>query len=240
MTEAGQRQQGKALSARGEQARARLKAAAQVVLEEAGYHGMRITDVTRQAGVATGLFYHYFKDLRTLVTEVLEDFIATFEDTHRIEADVPRGDWFGRILAHHRVMVESYARHPGLMRCVFQLSDESELFRERWNRSNAWRLRQLVDLLPKIFPGSVLSEDEAELVVYALGQAGQRTLSSYYVERDPALQRLGFCEEAMAEWLSVLFYRGLFLENPPAQRLQHAGKVLALVRRTGHDQGEAS
>ena len=42
-------------SARGAKARARLKAAALVVLERQGYHKMRIADVTREAGVAQGL-----------------------------------------------------------------------------------------------------------------------------------------------------------------------------------------
>jgi len=39
-------------SARGARARARLKAAALVVLEREGYHKMRIADVTQEAGVA--------------------------------------------------------------------------------------------------------------------------------------------------------------------------------------------
>jgi len=53
-------------TARGARARAGLKAAALVVLEREGYHKMRIADVTREAGVAQGLFYHYFKDLKSL------------------------------------------------------------------------------------------------------------------------------------------------------------------------------
>ena len=48
------------LSARGERARAGLKEAALAVLEREGYHKMRIADVTGEAGVAQGLFYHYF------------------------------------------------------------------------------------------------------------------------------------------------------------------------------------
>ena len=47
---------------RGELAREKLKAAAVRVLNQAGFHQMRIKDVTQEAGVATGLFYHYFKN----------------------------------------------------------------------------------------------------------------------------------------------------------------------------------
>ena len=54
----------KKFSARGEIARAKLKRAAMTVMEKTGYHGMRISDVTTEAGVAAGLFYHYFNDLK--------------------------------------------------------------------------------------------------------------------------------------------------------------------------------
>ena len=72
-------------SARGARARARLKAAALVVLEREGYHKMRIADVTREAGVAQGLFYHYFTDLKSLTLEVLTDFANPATDLARVE-----------------------------------------------------------------------------------------------------------------------------------------------------------
>ncbi len=109
-----------ARSARGERARARLKAAALVVLEREGYHRMRIADVTREAGVAQGLFYHYFSDLKALTLEVLTEFAQASSDPEQIEKDVPRGDWYGRIYAHNLVVVRSYARRPGIMRCLLQ------------------------------------------------------------------------------------------------------------------------
>ena len=106
-----------ARSARGERARARLKAAALVVLEREGYHRMRIADVTREAGVAQGLFYHYFTDLKSLTLEVLTEFAQASQDPAEIERDVARGDWYGRIYAYNLVVVRSYARRPGIMRC---------------------------------------------------------------------------------------------------------------------------
>ena len=85
-----------AKSARGERARARLKKAALAVMEREGYHRMRIADVTEEAGVAQGLFYHYFSDLKSLTLEVLEDFIDPARDVEDIEKDVPRGDWYAQ------------------------------------------------------------------------------------------------------------------------------------------------
>ena len=76
MTTTGDDDNGRKLSLRGQAARAKLKSAALVVMERTGYHRMRIHDVTAEAGVAAGLFYHYFKDLKSLTIEVLEDYIA--------------------------------------------------------------------------------------------------------------------------------------------------------------------
>ena len=36
--------------------------------------------------------------------------------------------------------------------------------------------------------------------------------------RDRALRALELDEEEMTEWISVMFYRALFLENPPPER----------------------
>ena len=62
-------------SARGAAARAKLKRAALTVLERMGYHRMRIADVTAEAGVAQGLFYHYFKVIYFFRYECLYIFI---------------------------------------------------------------------------------------------------------------------------------------------------------------------
>ena len=217
-------------SARGEQARQRLKDAAAQCLEECGYHQMRIVDVTRRAGVATGLFYHYFSDLKALVTEVLEDFIARFENTPEIERDVARGDWFGRILAHYKLVVGSYASCPGLMRCVTQFTDQDAEFRALWRRSYQRQLQQLVVALPRVYAHSELSDGERWLVVSALGDIGEGMLREYYIEQSPEVRGFQLSEDEMAEWLAVVFYRGLFLSNPPREQLQHAVRISSLSR----------
>jgi AcrR family transcriptional regulator len=130
---------GTARSAKGERARAGLRDACLRVLERQGYHKMRIADVTQEAGVAQGLFYHYFKDLKTLTLEVLTDFASASNDPLEIEKDVPKGDWYARIYAHNLVIVRSYARRPGVMRCLLQLADEDKAFGGLLTRRNRRR-----------------------------------------------------------------------------------------------------
>lgn len=223
-------------SARGELARSKLKDALITVLERVPYHRVRVTDVTGEAGVATGLFYHYFPDLPALITEVLEDFLARLESPEEIERGVARGDWFGRVLSHYRVVVQCYSDSPGLMRCITDVSTDDARFRELWRNSYLRQLQLLVDLMPRIFPGSGLSGGEAELVVRALGSVGQDILREYFIERRMDLRQLDLSDDALAEWLAAIFYRGLFARNPPISALRHAGKIVDLQRNGQDDQ----
>lgn len=219
-----------AKSERGKQARARLKQAAREVLERVGYHRMRITDVTNEAGVAAGLFYHYFPDLQSLTIEVLSDFVAESQNIESIEKDVSKGDWYGRILAHNRLVVKSYAERPGLMRCLLQMADENTGFADFLRHSFVEQLNWLVVLMPRLFPDAAFNQHQALLVVYTLAGNSEAILRDYYINQDPALTRQSVGQDEMAELLSVMFYRGLFLENPPQEQL-HYTKNLALMKR---------
>ncbi len=55
-----------------EKRRAILHAAVRIFAER-GYHGCRIADVARQAGVAYGLVYHYFRDKEELLESVFAE-----------------------------------------------------------------------------------------------------------------------------------------------------------------------
>lgn len=216
----------KTLSAKGQKARAKLKSAAIEVLEELGYHKMRITDVTQKAGVASGLFYHYFPDLQSLTREVLEDFVATAQNIEKIEKNVIRGDWFGRILAHNTLVVRSYSRHPGMMRCLLQLADEDSEFSALLRKGYIEQLRWLTRKMPGLFPDAGFShkqgEHQALMVVYALSGMAETLLRDYYINNEAFLQEQPLSDEAVAELLSVIFYRGLFLEQPPVERLKYS------------------
>ncbi len=210
---------GKAISPKGVKARAKLKAAALVVMEQVGYHRMRIADVTAEAGVASGLFYHYFKDLKSLTLEVLEDFIARSLQIEDIEKDVPKGDWYERMLAHNRLVVKSYAERPGIMRCLLQLADEDEDFSQLLRRNFVQQLNWLTRQMPRLFPNAGMSEHQAMMVVYALAGTGETVLRDYYINREPVLVEQKLTTDEMAELITLIFYRGLFLENPPAGKL---------------------
>jgi AcrR family transcriptional regulator len=215
----------KSKSAKGEKARAKLKAAALRVMGQVGYHKMRIVDVTKEAGVASGLFYHYFKDLKTLTLEVLEDFVSHSLRIEDIEKDVPKGDWYERMLAHNHLVIESYAERPGIMRCLLQLADEDEDFSKLLRKNFIEQLTWLTRQMPKLFPQAELSEHQAMMVVYTLAGTGETILRDYYINREPKLHEQELSIDHMAELITVIFYRGLFLENPPAEKLKYTANL---------------
>lgn len=201
------------------------------LLEHKPYHQIRIVDVTGEAGVATGLFYRYFSDLGALFREVAEDCIARFDALEAIEHGVARGDWFGRILAHVRFNVQCHAGQPGLMRCIRDLANADVAVRERWQAARNRHLLLLADKLPSLFPGAKTSRQQNEVVVYALGSVGETYLHDYFIDRSQATRLHKLSLDELAEFIALLFYRGLFGKNPPAASLQHAGALLGLSSR---------
>ena len=209
----------KSNSPKGEKARAKLRAAALIIMEDVGYHRMRISDVTREAGVAQGLFYHYYSDLKSLTVEVLEDFVSHSLQVEDIEKDVPKGDWYERMLAHNRLVVLAYAKRPGIMRCLLQMADSDEVFSQMLRRNFIRQLSWLTRQLPKLFPAAALSEHQAMMVVYTLAGTGETILRDYFINREEVLVNTKLSVDEMAELITVMFYRGLFLENPPVEKL---------------------
>lgn len=93
-----------------ERRRAILRAAIDVFSKK-GYHGCRIADVAREAGVAYGLVYHYFKNKDELLESVFTSGWAGF--LGRVQAELAR-DWHieQRIRAVVHVAFEAYRRDP--------------------------------------------------------------------------------------------------------------------------------
>lgn len=215
----------KTLSARGLKAREKLKQAASAVLERKGFHQMKVADITREAGVAAGLFYHYFSDTKSLTLEVLTDFLSRFEALDEIEKDVVEGDWYSRIYAHTKVFVESYATHPGLMRCLLQLSDQEPEFRALYKKCTMRQMLWLSNLTPEMFPESTITKDEALLMIYSISGTTESLLQEYYIAQDPDLCSKKVTVEEMSELTATMFYRALFLKQPPHQNTDIAKKL---------------
>jgi AcrR family transcriptional regulator len=111
---------------KGERTRERIKIATAKMLEERGYHDMRVTDITQSAGVAEGSFYVYFKDKKDVSLTVLGEFLKQF-----LELRAPVDEMhppFNAIRAANRRWLALCRANSGLMRCVLQVGDDQHDF----------------------------------------------------------------------------------------------------------------
>jgi len=111
-----------------EKRRAILHAAVRVFAEK-GYHGCRVADVARSAGVAYGLVYHYFRDKEELLESVFAEQWAIFINALRAVSEGPGTapeqlagmcrfavDVFRTAPAAVRVLLLEMARTPNVVR----------------------------------------------------------------------------------------------------------------------------
>ncbi len=87
-----------------------LRAAVEVFSKK-GYHGCRIADVAREAGVAYGLVYHYFKNKDELLESVFNSGWSGFVE--RLTEQVSKSTTFeDRVRGVVGVAFEAYRRDP--------------------------------------------------------------------------------------------------------------------------------
>jgi AcrR family transcriptional regulator len=222
------RKAAKTVRTRKEQAletRALLKEAIKTVLSRIGYRQMRIADVTNEAGVAVGLFYHYFPDLKTGTCEVLSDFMAQITAKAR---RVPHsGDLFDTLRAQYNILIEDFEKHPGLMRCMIQASDEIPEFGEIWKASNRQWTNSFARYLAECLGDEHLAGDTALLLAYCLGSMSDGIMHEYYIQRNPDLITRIRSRNDLAETLATLTYRALFLANPAPEKLHATAEQIA-------------
>ncbi len=94
-----------------------ILAAAVTVLARKGYHGCRISDVAREAGVAYGLVYHYFRNKDALLQTVFRagwgQFMAGIRGAAEPDRPLAQG-----LEALARVVLEAWRREPEAVRVL--------------------------------------------------------------------------------------------------------------------------
>lgn len=104
---------------RGRQSRQRILDAAEKVFGEKGYFPASITDITREAGVAQGTFYVYFKSKRDVFVEVLESLGHLIRKATRAALDRARNRVEEEELGF-AAFFSMVTQHPQLYRIVRQ------------------------------------------------------------------------------------------------------------------------
>jgi AcrR family transcriptional regulator len=208
------------LSSRALRSRDKLKRAVVELLNERGYRQLRVQDVTERAGVAAGLFYRYFHDLPEIVHEVSSDFMARLNAETLVLPDA--GHPYDQIFQRHVLAIRLFEGNPGIVRCLFQLDGDYPEFGQVWKlAAHDWNM-QVAGFLSAT---ADMPAPQAERMAFVLGAMTEGVFFQYLIRHTEDLSAMGGKPEDIAEMLSVMWYRAIFLCDPPLDRL-HAGMAL--------------
>lgn len=206
--------------------KARLKEATRTVLDRIGYRQMRVADIAAEAGVAVGLFYHYFSDIKTVTCEVLADFLESVMSEAR---NAPRtGEPFETLRGQYLVFIENFEKHSGLMRCMLQVSDEILEFGEIWQSANRQWTERFAQNLSESLGAKPADHDMVVLMAYCLSAMYDGVMHAYFVQRNPELVKRAKSKRELAELLALLTYRAIVVANPPREKLTTTLKLANL------------
>ena len=214
-------------STKGARTKDALKLGAIKVLDDVGYHAMRVSDICDAAGVALATFYLYFENKSDITLQVLSEYLEQGVDllTTRDGARTP----FEAIRAANLRWLQVTRANAGLSRCIMQLGDEEPGFRELTHSTNRAWYERIAASFARRFPGAV-SADVALLAAYCLGAMMDEMARKLVVYPDPALLdvagRIAPDDEAMADFLTVLWYRALYGSAPADPSLGEAARMV--------------
>jgi AcrR family transcriptional regulator len=116
---------------RGQRTRRKLITAARVVFEREGYLDTRVSDISKEAGVAFGSFYTYFESKEAIFAELVAELEESMLHVH---IDPHAEDILDAIAATNRAYLLEYRRNAGLMSLFEQVAQIDESFRELQRR----------------------------------------------------------------------------------------------------------
>ena len=216
-------------SRKGERTRERIKLATARMLEQLGYHAMRVLDITQEAGIADGLFYFYFKDKSEAALAVLSEFVE-FIPPGAAVGNASRTA-FETIKETNCRFIRLARANAGLMRCMLQVVDEHPDYSALVQRVNRdWYLRVSRSVI-RHYPDGAVDEDAVLLMIYALGSMMDELVRRLVIYPDKNVikltERTTPTYKALADALSVIWYRALYPCGPTPKSLRGAAAKLA-------------
>jgi TetR/AcrR family transcriptional repressor of nem operon len=214
---------------KGLRTRERLRIATARVLDSKGYHALRVTDITGEAGVAEGSFYVYFKDKTEaaldVLTELLEEFLI-----QEVGLSSTTESPFASIRHANRHWFAFCRANQGLMRGVLQVGDELPRFAKLVQQWNHHWYSHVAASVVKHHPAGSVSPEGALLAAYLLGTMMDEIARKLIVYQDRKfvmlLASLQADDDALADAASVLWMRSLYPGWAMDGDLPHAAELL--------------
>ncbi len=214
---------------KGERTKEALKLGAIRVLDDVGYHAMRVSDLCEAAQVGSATFYLYFENKADITLQVLSEYLE--QGVALLPSRQVGMTAFDSIRASNQRWLEVGRANAGLLRCVLQLGDEEPGFRELVQRSNRAWYERIALSISRRFPEGAVSEDAALLAAYCLGGMMDELARKLIVYPDPDLQaltgRTAASDAEIAEFFAVLWHRALYGGLPIDGVLSPASRSIA-------------
>ena len=217
---------------KGQRTRDALRLAAIEVLDEVGYHDMRLSDVCERGGVSPASFYQYFDDKREVTLSVVEEFVQFAYQRLFAPPDSSYRDAFAAIAYSNLRWLQVNRANPGLMRCILQLTDgEPEFARDFQRFSHKLHKAIAVGMLRRL-NGAEKDLPAALFLAYALGsmmdEVARRAIIHPNISFLSTIEQVGD-DEALAEALAVIWHRAIYGRNPNGARHPTSRRLIALV-----------
>jgi AcrR family transcriptional regulator len=212
---------------KGMRTRERLKIATAKVLDQRGYHAMRVADVTGQAKVAEGSFYVYFKDKKDASLAVLTAMFDEFFDI--VGKNDGEHSPLASIRRTNRRWIALCRANAGLMRCILQLADEDPDFAKLANGVNRQWYERVTHSITRRRRG--LEHEPALFAVYLLGAMMDELVRKIIIYPDTEflalVKELKMDDDAIADAASVVWVRVLYPDLRLSEDLPPAAATLA-------------
>ena len=206
--------------------RAKLKLAAFTLMRREGILSLKVTSVTKAAGLASGTFYTHFQFLDDLVLEVVGEF---FDMEARPALPLGAGEEpFEAMKNAFLYIVRLFRRNIMIFKSLEELRGREPLFRKVWTDFDDRWARQFASVMMER-PGQ--QETDPKLAIM-LGHAAlamvDEVLLRIFHDRYDDLLAFGDDDETIAELLAVCRYRLLFAADPPPEKLSVARSLIGL------------
>lgn len=228
---------------KGERTREMLKIAAAKMLEEQGYHDLRLRDITKSAGVAEGTIYAHFQDRDGVVNMVMGLFLQEFLRLHinlRPNTADPanRPELFTIVRTAIRRWFDLSRANSGLFRCMFQMSEDKPVFAAQVQDFNRqWSMQLSQEALTG--RGQAYS-DVVLLLTYAMKFMLAEVVRKLIVYPDrqfvAAVAAMGADDGIVADALSVIWVRTLYPDATFPGNLD--AQLTRIIAWQGLSQGE--
>jgi AcrR family transcriptional regulator len=204
---------------------AKLKLATFSIMRRQGIAGLKVTEVTAEAGVAAGTFYTHFESLDDLVREVIGEF---FDLEAKPALPLAEGaDPFDAMKNGFLGIVALFRQNTLIFRSLVELRGKEPLFQQIWTDfDNRWA-RQFAAIVTAQ-PGRQEMHPKFAIILghAALAMVDSVLLRTFFDGYDDLLA-FGDDDDTIAELLTVLRYRLLFAADPPLEKLTVTKSLIA-------------